>query len=80
MLIVHCEIWPLVENSLSLEEKINLIKEKEQGVPNRQLHSFIIRLKSKLTDALLDSNLSKQRSIMDFFKSSTVKAPTYVIK
>ncbi len=98
----------------SLEEKINLIKEKEQGVAHRELcdkfhisigavsalsgclelvrrrrfsitqqpelQSFIIELESKLTDALFDSNLSQQRSILDYFRSSTVEAPTYVIK
>ena len=45
-----------------------------------ELHSFIIQLQSKLTDVLLDSRLSKQRSITDYLKYSPVEVHRNLMK
>ena len=67
--------------NLCLEEKINLIKEKQSGLSQRQLiERFHIsvgavsniqkrKAESKPTDVILDSNLSKQKSIFDYFRT-----------
>ena len=74
-------------HELSLEEKVNLIKEKENGLSHRVLsdkfnvsigavsnilkrkleYASDYQLQSKLTDIFLDSNSSKQRSILEYF-------------
>jgi hypothetical protein len=55
---------------LCLEEKMNLITEKDRGLSHRQLGSqFQISVGAV-------SNISKQKSIFDYFKSSTVVPPS----
>ncbi|CAF1505646.1 unnamed protein product [Rotaria magnacalcarata] len=52
---------PTLSGCLELVRCLRLFSIMQQS----ELHSFIIQLESKLTDTLLDSNLSKQRSILD---------------
>ena len=47
-----------------LAEKINLINEKEVGLSHRELSQ-------KFKDIFLESNSSKQRSILKYFKSQS---------
>jgi len=58
------------EDPSSLSEALELVRRLRLLSTTQQpeLHLFINQLQSKLTDALLDSNLSKQRSICDYFK------------
>ena len=67
---------PTLSGCLELVRRFRLFSMTQQP----ELHSFIIQFESRLTDALLNCNLSKQRSILDYFKCSTVKAPRCVIK
>ncbi len=55
---------PSLAESLELVRRLRLLSTTQQP----ELHPFIIQLQSKLTDVLLDSNLSKQKSILDYFK------------
>ncbi|CAF3999186.1 unnamed protein product [Rotaria sordida] len=54
---------PLTE-SLELVRRLRLLSTTQQP----ELHPFITQLQSKLTDVFLDSNSSKQRSILEYFK------------
>ncbi|CAF3379989.1 unnamed protein product [Rotaria socialis] len=58
------------ENPPSLSECLDLVRRLRlfSTMQQPEFHLFIIELQSKLTDALLDSNLSKQRSVLDYFK------------
>jgi hypothetical protein len=67
---------PTLSECLELVRRLRLFSITQQP----ELHSFIIQLESRLTDALLNCNLSKQRSVLDYFKCSPVKAPRLVIK
>ena len=51
-------------HELCLEEKINLIKEKEVGFSHRELTQ-------KFKDIFLESTSSKQRSVLEYFKSAS---------
>jgi len=55
-----------LSESLAMVCRLHLLSTTQQS----QLHSFIIQLQSKLTDVLLDSNMSKQRSIHDYFNTA----------
>ncbi|CAF1288191.1 unnamed protein product [Adineta ricciae] len=59
---------PSLAESLELIRRLRLLSTTQQP----ELHPFIIQLQSKLTDAFLDSNLSKQKSIFDYFKCTSV--------
>ncbi|CAF1415749.1 unnamed protein product [Adineta ricciae] len=61
---------PTLSECLELVRRLRLFSITQQP----ELHSFIIQLESKLTDALLDSNMSKQRSILEYFRCSTDRA------
>ncbi|CAF2100518.1 unnamed protein product [Rotaria magnacalcarata] len=62
------------EDPPSLSEFLDLVRHLHffSTMQQPELHSFIIELQSKLTDALLDSTLSKQRPILDYFKYVSV--------
>ena len=49
---------------LEIERRLRLRSNTQQP----KLYIFIVQLQSKLTDAFLDSNFSKQRQIIDYFK------------
>ena len=49
---------------LCLAEKINLIKEREVGLSHSELTQ-------KFKDIFFESNSSKQRSILEYFKSAS---------
>ncbi|CAF5161085.1 unnamed protein product, partial [Rotaria sp. Silwood1] len=70
------------EEPLPLSECLHLIRRLRLFSTMQQpdLHSFIIQLQPKLTDALLDSSLSKQRSITDYFKYLPVEVHKNLIK
>jgi hypothetical protein len=55
---------PSLAESLELIRRLRLLSMTQQP----ELHSYVMQLQSKLTDILLDSNLSKQRSILDYFQ------------
>ena len=55
---------PSLAESLEYVRRLRLLSTTQQP----ELHSFILQLQSKLTDALLDMKVSKQRSICDYFK------------
>jgi len=55
-----------LSESLAMVRRLHLLSTTQQS----ELHSFIIQLQSKLTDVLSDSNMSKQRSIHDYFKTA----------
>jgi len=55
---------PSLAESLEFVRRLRLLSTTQQP----ELHPFIIQLQSKLTDVLLDSNLLKQKSILDHFK------------
>jgi len=68
-------------HEFDLEQKMNLIRDKENGLSHRQLKekfqvslgavSNILKRKNEyqtLIDLFLDTSVSKQRSIRDFFK------------
>ena len=57
---------PSLAESLELVRRLRLLSTTQQP----ELHPFINQLQSKLTDILLDSNLSKQKSIFDYFQSA----------
>ena len=57
---------PSLAESLELVRRLRLLSTTQQP----ELHTFINQLQSKLTDILLDSNLSKQKSIFDYFQSA----------
>ncbi len=61
---------PDVEPSPSLPESIQLICRLKllSKTQHPELHSLLIQLQSKLIDVYLDSNIVKQKSILDFFK------------
>ncbi|CAF1661367.1 unnamed protein product [Rotaria magnacalcarata] len=61
---VPSEDPPSLSECLDLVHRLRLFSTMQQP----ELHLFIIELQSKLTDTLLDSNLSKQRSVLDYFK------------
>ncbi|CAF1389307.1 unnamed protein product [Rotaria sordida] len=67
---------PSLSECLHLVRRLRLFSTMQQP----DLHSFIIQLQSKLTDALLDSSLSKQRSITDYFKYSPVEVHKNLMK
>ncbi|CAF1177590.1 unnamed protein product [Rotaria magnacalcarata] len=62
---------PSLSESLELVRRLRLLSTTQQP----ELHTYIIQLKSKLTDAFLDSNLSKQRSILEYFKCLPMESP-----
>ena len=55
---------PSLSESLEMVRRLRLLSNTQQ--PERQ--TFIVQLQSKLTDVFLDSNASKQRQIIDYFK------------
>lgn len=55
---------PSIAESLEIVRRLRLLSTTQHP----DLHPFITQLQSRLTDAFLDSNLSKQRSILDYFK------------
>ncbi|CAF3816564.1 unnamed protein product [Rotaria sordida] len=55
---------PSLTESLELVRRLRLLSTTQQP----ELHPFITQLQSKLTDVFLDSNSSKQRSILEYFK------------
>lgn len=55
---------PSLADSVELVRRLRLLSTTQQP----KLHPVITQLKSKLTDVFLDSNSSKQRSILDYFK------------
>ena len=57
--------------SLELIPRLRLLSKTQQ----LELHQFIIQLQSRLTDAFLDSNVSKQSSILDYFKCLPIEPP-----
>lgn len=57
---------PSLAESLELVRRLRFLSTTQQP----ELHPFINQLQSKLTDILLDSNLSKQKSIFDYFQSA----------
>ena len=59
---------PTLSESLEYVRRLRLLSTTQQP----ELHPFIIHLQSKLTDVLLDSNISKQKSICDYFKHISV--------
>ena len=56
---------PSLAESLELVRRLRLLSTTQQP----EIHPFIIQLQSKLTDVLLDSQVSKQKSIFDYFKT-----------
>ena len=62
----NSEDLPSLAESLELIRRLRLLPTTQQP----ELHPFINQLQSKLTDILLDSNLSKQKSIFDYFQSA----------
>ncbi|CAF3775211.1 unnamed protein product [Rotaria sp. Silwood1] len=58
------------EQPPSLSEAMNMIRRLHLLSITQQpeLHLYVMQLQSKLIDVYLDSNISKQRSIRDFFK------------
>jgi hypothetical protein len=56
---------PSLSESLEMVRRLRLFSTTQQP----DLHSFINQLQSRLTDILLDSTSSKQKSIFDYFKS-----------
>lgn len=58
---------PSLSESLELVRRLRLLSTTQQP----ELHHLVTELQSKLTDVLLDSTVSKQRSICDYFKSSS---------
>ena len=62
----NSEDLPSLAESLELVRRLRLLSTTQQP----ELHPFINQLQSKLTDILLDSNLSKQKSIFDYFQSA----------
>lgn len=58
------------EQSPSLSEAMDMIRRLHLLSTTQQpeLHLCVMQLQSKLIDIYLDSNVSKQRSIRDFFK------------
>jgi hypothetical protein len=61
------------ENPPSLAESLELIRRLRLFSTTQQpeLHPFITQLESKVTDIFLESNSSKQRSILEYFKSAS---------
>ncbi|CAF2142131.1 unnamed protein product [Rotaria magnacalcarata] len=55
---------PSLAESLELVRRLRLLSTTQQP----ELHPFITELQSKLTDVFLDSNSSKQISILEYFK------------
>ena len=55
---------PSLSESLEMVRRLRLLSNTQQP----ELHTFIVPLQSKLTDVFLDSNASKQRQIIDYFK------------
>ena len=60
------EIPPNLLEALDMLQRLHLLASTEQS----QLHSLISDLKSKLTDAYLDSKVSKQNCIPDHFNKN----------
>ncbi|CAF4055160.1 unnamed protein product [Rotaria magnacalcarata] len=54
---------PSLSESLDLVRRLHLLSTTQHP----ELHPYIIQLQSKLTDVFLNSNQSKQRSILDYF-------------
>jgi hypothetical protein len=61
---------PNVEPSPSLPESLQMIRRLKllSATQHPELHSLLIQLQSKLVDVYLDSNIVKQKLILDFFK------------
>ncbi len=62
---------PIDEDPPSLYECLEMVRRLRvlSNTQQPELHPFLMQLQSKLTDVLLNSNISKQRSIYDYFKS-----------
>ena len=61
---------PLIEQPPSLSDAITMTR-RLHLLPTTQypeLHPFLVQLQSKLIDVYLTSKISKQRSILDFFR------------
>ena len=63
-----------IEDPPTLSESLEFVRRLRRLSTTQQpeLHPFVIQLQSKLTDVLLDSNISKQKSICDYFKPISV--------
>jgi len=61
---------PDIESPPSLPESIQMVRRLKllSTTQHPELHSLLIQLRSKLIDVYLDSNIVKQKSILDFFK------------
>ncbi|CAF3381248.1 unnamed protein product [Rotaria sp. Silwood1] len=61
---------PDIEQPPSLPESIQMVRRLKllSTTQHPELHSLLIQLQSKLIDIHLDSNIVKQKSILDFFK------------
>jgi hypothetical protein len=61
---------PITQQSPSLPESLQMVRRLKllSTTQHPELHSLLIQLQSKLVDAYLDSNIVKQKSILDFFK------------
>jgi len=61
---IETENPPSLAESLELIRRLRLLSTTQQP----ELHPFITQLESKLTDIFLESNSSKQKSILEYFK------------
>jgi len=61
---------PISEQSPSLPESLQMVRRLKllSTTQHPELHSLLIQLQSKLVDVYLDSNIVKQKLILDFFK------------
>jgi hypothetical protein len=66
---------PDIEQPPSISEAIEMVRRLKllSTAQHAELHPFLTQLQSKLIDVYLDSNISKQRSILDFLKTCCVR-------
>ena len=57
---------PSLSEAIAMLRRLKLLSTTQHP----ELYPYLTQLQSKLVDTYLDSNISKQKSILDFFKPS----------